>query len=185
MNSTDSMLAEEFEDIFERETTVSIDSSQPLVLGEELYSAALLERARRAEQILPEITRHLLSLTMDHPLANLPNSQLKVCFLLMSGAKTMSQIGESLAISVSAVTQLADRLETLGLVERQAIHRNGEGDRRIRSLALTAHGTDLMNQWRQRWIERFASTLAVLNPVEQDSVVAALETLLSACRQAK
>lgn len=141
----------------------------------------MIERARRAEQALPEIARRLFTLLPDDALANLPGTQLKVCSLLLGGPRTMSQIGEELGISVSAVTQLADRLEKVDLVERQAVDR--EGDRRARYLALTPRGAELMESRRRCRVQRVAAALARLPDSDQTRVVAALETLLSACRQ--
>jgi DNA-binding MarR family transcriptional regulator len=151
-------------------------------LSNEAEEDALTLRARRAEQALPEIARRLFTLDPDDALAQLPGAQLKVCSLLLGGARTMSQIGEELRISVSAVTQIADRLEKVGLVERRPGDR--EGDRRARYLALTAHGADLMESRRRCRVRRVAAALARLPEADQTRVVAALETLLSACRQA-
>ena len=141
------------------------------------------ERAQYAERLLPEIARRLFTLDPAHPLADLPNAQLKICSLLLGGPRTMSQISEELSISVSAVTQIADRLEKADLVERQPVNKAGCGDRRARYLALTPHGARLMESRRQERAERVASALANLSKPDQERVVGALEMLLSACRQ--
>jgi DNA-binding MarR family transcriptional regulator len=78
-------------------------------------------QAAEIEQLLPGLARRLFAVDPDHPLADLPVAQLRVCGLLFQrGARTMSQVGEELSISLSAVTQLADRLERAGLVARTA-----------------------------------------------------------------
>lgn len=146
-----------------------------------LNDVDVTERARRAEQALPEIARRLFTFLPEDALANLPSAQLKVCSLLLGGPRTMTQIGEELNISVSAVTQLADRLEKADLVERLATDR--DGDRRARYLALTPHGAALMESRRECRVRRVAAALARLPDSDQASVVAALETLLAACRQ--
>nr|CAA9291468.1 hypothetical protein AVDCRST_MAG63-4368 [uncultured Armatimonadetes bacterium] len=143
----------------------------------------LEERARHAEQTLPEIARRLFTLDPADPLADLPNAQLKVCSLLLNGERTMSQVGEELNISVSAVTQIADRLEKADLVARHAAERDGDGDRRSRYLTLTARGAALMEARRKWRVERVASALGRLSDADQARVVAALDVLLSACRQ--
>ena len=141
------------------------------------------QRAQYAERLLPEIARRLFTLDPAHPLADLPNAQLKVCSLLMGGPHTMSQISEELHISVSAVTQMADRLEKAGLVERQPVNKAGCGDRRARYLTLTPHGACLMESRRQERAERVAAALSHLPEPDQERVVEALEMLIGACRQ--
>ena len=54
----------------------------------------------------------------------------------------MSALAERLFCDASNVTGIADRLEARGLVERRA----GEGDRRVKTLALTAAGADLRDR---------------------------------------
>ena len=143
----------------------------------------LEERARHAEQTLPEIARRLFTLDPADPLADLPNAQLKVCSLLLNGERTMSQVSEELNISVSAVTQIADRLEKANLVARHAAERDGDGDRRTRYLALTARGAARMRSRREWRVGRVAAALARLSDTDQAHVVVALDVLLSACRQ--
>ncbi len=155
------------------------------MIDQKMHSVAetVSERAEHAEQLLPEIARRLFTLDPSHPLADLPNAQLKVCSLLLGGPRTMSQISEELSISVSAVTQIADRLEKASLVERQPVNKVGCGDRRARYLALTPEGARLMESRRQERAERVAAALSYLSEPDQNRVVAALEMLLSACRQ--
>jgi DNA-binding MarR family transcriptional regulator len=54
----------------------------------------------------------------------------------------MSALAERLFCDASNVTGIADRLEARGLVERRA----GEGDRRVKTLALTRAGADLRDR---------------------------------------
>lgn len=91
----------------------------------------------------------------------------------------MSQLGEELHISVSAVTQMADRLEKVGLVER-ILEENG--DRRTRHLQLTLHGQSLILARRALRTDRAAHTLALLPPLMRETVLDVLETLLTASR---
>lgn len=135
-----------------------------------------------AEQLLPDIARRLFTLSPEDPLSHLPGAQLKLCSLLLNGARTMSQLSEDLNISVSAVTQLADRLEKSDLVERRVADGN-DADRRTRYLALTPQGMELMAAWRQWRVQRVEAALAFLAPAEQENVVTALQTLLAACRR--
>ena len=54
----------------------------------------------------------------------------------------MSALAERLFCDASNVTGIADRLEARGLVERRA----GEGDRRVKTLALTRAGAELRDR---------------------------------------
>lgn len=127
---------------------------------------------------MPALNRQLF--TTDHPLADLPLAQLRLCTLLLhEGRRTMSQIGEDLGISVSAVTQMADRLEKAGMVERVA---EPGGDRRTRHLQLTRHGDDLMRSRREERRRRAGDVLRHLPPEKRTAISEALDALLEACR---
>jgi DNA-binding MarR family transcriptional regulator len=74
----------------------------------------------------------------------------------------MSMLADRLFCDASNVTGIADRLETRGLLERRA----GEGDRRVKTLALTAAGVTL----RERVLEIMAeppAAIAALTPSDQ------------------
>ncbi len=135
-------------------------SQTPALQPDQKAEDALSELAQHAERVLPEIARRLFTLDPAHPLADLPNAQLKVCSCFWTGRAPCRKSARSLNITVSAVTQLADRLEKAGLVERHGVDRAGPGDRRARYLALTAHGASLMESRRQRRVERVAAALA-------------------------
>jgi DNA-binding MarR family transcriptional regulator len=144
-------------------------------------------QAAHIERTLPEIARRLFTpddeASGHSPLAELPNAQLKVCYLLADGRRTVSQVAEGLNISASAVTQIADRLEKAALVERVAPERGDGSDRRARYLALTRYGADLMSA-RRRWrAERVERALSHLSERERAAILAALESLLDAARR--
>ncbi|MGB2954263.1 MAG: MarR family transcriptional regulator [Gaiellaceae bacterium] len=74
----------------------------------------------------------------------------------------MSMLADRLFCDASNVTGIADRLEARGLVERRA----GEGDRRVKMLALTREGVGL----RGRVVEIMAeppAAIAALAPADQ------------------
>ena len=141
-----------------------------------------LGHAEHLERVLPEIALRLFTLDPSHPLADLPQAQMKICVLLFqNGPRTVSQASETLGISASAVTQIVDRLEKAGMVERASVE-PGEGDRRARYLTLTADGRALMQQRREARVARVAAALKHLPPGDRDHVQGALVTLLQACR---
>jgi MarR family transcriptional regulator, organic hydroperoxide resistance regulator len=136
--------------------------------------AALLERA------FPACMRQIFAIDPAHPLADLPFGQYRLCILLFrEGKRTMSQVSEDLGISVSAVTQMADRLEKSGLVERQA---EPSGDRRTRFLQLTDYGQSLMQSRTQIRLARASAVLSQLTGEQRRAVLDALETLRDASK---
>ena len=91
----------------------------------------------------------------------------------------MSQVAEELGTSVSAVTQIADRLERAGLVERLA---EGTSDRRLRYLRLTPEGTAWMATRREQRIRRAAAALSEIPPTQRAAALEALEELYAAAQ---
>lgn len=144
-------------------------------------AALLAHQAEHLERLLPALSRQVFDLPPPpNALADLPLAQFRLCILLSrEGRRTMSQLGEELHISVSAVTQMADRLEKVDLVERVT---EKTGDRRTRHLQLTAHGQSLILARRALRTDRAAQTLAMMPPPMRETVLHVLETLLSASR---
>jgi DNA-binding MarR family transcriptional regulator len=88
-------------------------------------------------------------------------------------ALPMSQLADLLQCDRSNVTGLVDRLESRGLVARQA----AKGDRRVKTVALTASGEQL----RARLLKCVTAKplpLACLSREEQRTLVAILERLV-------
>jgi DNA-binding MarR family transcriptional regulator len=141
------------------------------------------DHASALERILPEIARRMFTVPPGSPLAELPNAQLKVCSLLLEGRRTMSQIGEEMNISVSAVTQIADRLEKAGMVRRVSDDSGADNDRRHRYLALTEFGEDLLQARRAQRRTRVAAVLSRIPAHEREAIRHALERLLVASRE--
>lgn len=138
----------------------------------------LLALAAQLECLLPRLMRRLFTLDPNHPAMDLSLAQLRVCTLLQAGPRAMSAISEELGISVSAITQIADRLERAGLVERVT----GQDDRRMKKLQLTPHGAEIMRSRREQRIRGAADALAQLPPDAREAVLAALEALVEASR---
>jgi DNA-binding MarR family transcriptional regulator len=86
----------------------------------------------------------------------------------------MGQIAESLACDASNVTGLVDRLESRGLVRRQA----STGDRRIKVLELTQAGARLRSVVMERMTEP-PEILGRLSAEEQRELVRILRRLLA------
>src|SRR4051812_34062187 len=108
---------------------------------------------------------------------DLPVRQLKVCLALLRSSCSMSEIGREIGMSPSAVTQVSDRLERRGLVERVL----PVGDRRVRKLRLTAKGLRLMRTHEEKQLRRIAGALDRLTETEVDQLMLGLEVLTRSC----
>ncbi len=135
-------------------------------------------QAALIESLLPQLARRLFPLAQGHPVTELPQAQRRVCNILQGGPRTLTSLSEELGISVSATTQIADRLERADLVERVA----DTLDRRIRYLRLTAHGDELMRIYRQGRVQQVTKALALVPPEMRESVLEGVCALLEAAQ---
>jgi DNA-binding MarR family transcriptional regulator len=113
----------------------------------------------------------------DDPIAELPLAQLRVCGILYHGRRSMSALSKELGVSLSAMTQIADRLERSSLVQRVG----QESDRRVRSLQLTDRGENILRHREQTRTRRACAALSQLSPDVQEDIVAAIHTFAAAC----
>jgi DNA-binding MarR family transcriptional regulator len=120
---------------------------------------------------LHTVVRNLLG--VDDSMMDLPLRQLKVCLSLYRHSRSMSEIGRELKLSPSAVTQVSDRLERRGLIERVF----QDEDRRVRKLRLTRKGQQLVRSRERKQLRRIAAALDTLTPNELGQVMTGLETL--------
>lgn len=141
-----------------------------------MHNKELLEQAESVADLMPRIVGRLFELCEDDPAHELPVGQLRVCGLLRTGPKSMSTLSRELGVSLSAATQIADRLEKSGFVERTCEH----SDRRVKCLRLTSLGEQMMSARRDRRVVRVAKALASVSPESRDEIVAALSALLNA-----
>jgi len=136
----------------------------------------IAEQAALVTSLLPKLVRQLFILDVNDPTIELPVSQLRVCGILSLGPRSMSMLSRDLGISLSAVTQIADRLERAKLVERIA----EEDDRRVKSLQLTPHGSAVMQARRERRIRRVQQVMQQVAPDAREHIVQSLRLLLDA-----
>lgn len=140
---------------------------------------ASLDQPRRLSALLVSLAREMFG--VDDHVAELPLRQLRVCAILHQGPLSMSALSRELGVSLSAMTQIADRLERARLVKRSF-----EGtDRRVRCLQLTGRGQRMMRLREDARTHRASQVLRQLSAKEQSEVVRALEVLLHACSAAK
>ena len=138
-------------------------------------AAAELELAARDfVRLLRALLRSVYALDPEDPMAReLPVAQLRLTTLLGEGPRTVSEVAKELGVSVSGVTQLADRLEAAGLIARQA----EEGDRRVRRLALTERGVELVQRRTERRVRSAQELLAKLPAARRKAVLETLHAL--------
>ena len=134
------------------------------------------EQATIVTGLIPKVMRRLFAIDVDDPAMDLPIAQVRVCGVLQDGPKTMSVLSRELGISHSATSQLADRLERTGLVERVV----ETDDRRVKCLQLTPRGEQIMRERKDRRVRRAEEALACLTSRERTEIISALETLLGA-----
>jgi DNA-binding MarR family transcriptional regulator len=134
------------------------------------------DRAIRAEALLPRVLRTMFRPDPHDPLVELPVGQMRMMRLLANKAWTPSNLGEELGLSVSAVTQMANRLESIGYVDRT----EDPSDRRVKHLTLTTVGRELMSVRREQRVHRLESVLSRMSTSRQVEFTVMLEELLEA-----
>lgn len=139
----------------------------------------MMEQAMHLECLLPMTMARLFRLDKDHPLAEMPLAQLRICIFLQAGPRTMSAISEEFKTSVSAVTQMADRLERGAFVERVV----DSEDRRQKMLCLTDYGAQVMRSRRETRVGRVLESLRKLSPEQRQALIAAIEAFSQAARE--
>ena len=137
-----------------------------------------MKQAEALVTLLPQISRQLFSLTANDLAFELPGAQLRVVNVLREKPRTITSLRDELGISLSAVNQLVDRLETAGLVDR-SVHDN---DRRCKRVQLTPRALNLLSDRRERRMAHAARTLELLSVDTREEIIHALETLLDVAR---
>jgi len=118
---------------------------------------------------------------VDDAASDLPLRQLRVCVILAAGPQSMSALSRELGVSLSATTQIADRLVAANLAQRLP-----EGaDRRVRCLQLTLRGRQIMERRDRIKVLRAEAALERLSPGESKKLISALATLQSACQESR
>jgi len=136
------------------------------------------EQALQLEGLLPVIHRKLFTLIPEHPSAEIPMAQLRTCSILQYGPRTMTSLSDELGISLSAMTQIADRMERAELVERVMLRE----DRRQRLLQLSERGNEMMRTRKQIRIQQAAAALMQVTDKERADLLHLLSVLLNAVR---
>jgi len=141
---------------------------------ESLPSEGVVHQACALDEMFKAIARHVL--VDDDPAAELPLRQLRVCAALYEAPRSMSVLSRELGFSLSAMTQIADRLERAGLVTR-----GFDGpDRRVRRLRLTPRARRMLRLREEARIHRVANVLETMSPDAREALLSALDALRGA-----
>jgi len=146
-----------------------------------MSDTALREQSEAMVSLLAGLWRRLSTLDADDPAMEIPGAQMRVCGILRDGPRTMSALSDELGISHSAITQIADRLERAGMVERVS----EAEDRRCKTLTLTARGVEVMRARLEKRVARTVEVLGLLSPSEREAALSALGVLLEASEIAR
>jgi DNA-binding MarR family transcriptional regulator len=112
----------------------------------------------------------------DFPEHELTLTQFKAMTFLQQGPLRMGDIAKLLNMSLSSVTNLVNRLETKGLVERA----HDTNDRRVVTCALTDEGREAVSWIWQLGRRRMLTLASVLDDQELNQVIEAFELLRQA-----
>ena len=134
------------------------------------------EQAIALNALLSKVMRRLNKLETGDPVIELPVAQMRVCLVLLDKSRTMSCLSKELGISLSAVTQLADRLEKAELVERYV----DDDDLRVKRMRLSVRGEEIMRTRRQRRVERLRKVLECMPAEDRDLVTLVFQKLYNA-----
>jgi DNA-binding MarR family transcriptional regulator len=138
--------------------------------------APILQEAAELEVLLPRVALHFGMVYQGETMPDTTLRQLRVCALLERGPLTLSEISKELEVCQSAITQMADRMEKTGIVERVPTG----FDRRNKYLQLTCLGKERLHLWREHRIQRAQSILGHLSCQARNEVLRTLNMLVSA-----
>lgn len=138
------------------------------------------KEAKEFDGLMHVILRELTAGSKD-PAAALPLAQMRVCKTLCDGPQAISAISRELSVSLSAVTQIADRLERAKLVRRVA----QDGDRRVRQLQLTDRCQRMMRRHKAERVRRMGAAIAELPPKARKAAAESLRMLGLAAAKAR
>ncbi|MEN6371811.1 MAG: MarR family transcriptional regulator [Armatimonadota bacterium] len=141
-----------------------------------MLDSDILQQANELASLISRLIRTLYTLETGDMAGGLPIAQLRACGALLEKPRTISCLSKELGISVSAGTQLADRLEKAGLAERFA----EQGDNRVKHLRLTDHGRQMIITRRGKRVERTAKVLNELSSEDRKRIIYYMEKLYQA-----
>ena len=133
---------------------------------------SVVRLAGRLRLVTTRLARRMRSETEAHP-GLTPSLTSALVTVHHHGPLTLGELAERERVAPPTVTKLVGRLETQGLVTREA----DQEDRRICRVRTTDVGDQVLAESRQRRNEWLAGHLGALDPAELAQLAAALDTL--------
>lgn len=127
--------------------------------------------AQRLEAVLPTLMRGLALPPEEDPLADLTPSQLRFVRALEPAERPLSELSAALGMSLSAATQLCQRLEEAGLVRRHC----RQADRRVKVVGLSVSGKERLRLRRQLRVANAKRLLSEMPERTRFDILVALE----------
>lgn len=137
-----------------------------------------IEYAEIVAEVFVETVRKYASEAMccEHENEEITRSLMECLqYVYLHGPSPIRQIAGGLEMTLSAASQLVDRLVKKELVTR----RENETDRRLIAVELTPAGHDIVKQMRKRRSDWFESVLGVMNEDKRKALLESLEGFLS------
>ena len=135
------------------------------VIGDLLSLTPLIRRSIHRKLLKAAFTKVEEDVGMPH---------LEIMKILeVEGTRHIAEIGEHLQIPKPQMTHLIDRLEKLGIVQRQS----DTSDRRITNVVLTDHGRDIVHDIDENLYTGISETLACLSDTELRDLSLSLKKL--------
>jgi DNA-binding MarR family transcriptional regulator len=132
------------------------------------------ERIERFAELSEQISMQMhVQMAHEWPEHELSMAQFKALVYLAGGAKRMGDLSRFLGISLSSTSNLADRLEGKGLINRD----HDRDDRRVVSCELTGEGHSTVSRFWLIGRQRIEHLTGNLSDEEVDLVNRALELL--------
>jgi DNA-binding MarR family transcriptional regulator len=135
------------------------------VIGDLLSLTPLIRRSVHRKLLKAAFTKVEEDVGMPH---------LEIMKILeVEGTRHIAEIGERLQIPKPQMTHLIDRLEKLGIVQRQS----ATSDRRITNVVLTDHGRDIVHDIDENLYTGISETLSCLSDAELRDLSVSLKKL--------
>jgi DNA-binding MarR family transcriptional regulator len=123
--------------------------------------------------IMPVFHRKLLRMDLGGVTDKLTRLHFAIMGVLSTANMTTTELAKMMMITKPQITHLVDQLVNLGIVERSP----DAADRRVINLILTASGSKLLGEMKEKVRENVKNRLATLTSEELSEMLAALETL--------
>lgn len=130
-------------------------------------------------QLMPQTMRSINNWADQDPMADLTLAQKRVMKTIFEGATTVSQVADSLNLTVSAATQTVRKLVDLNLIEQSV----DKSDARNKPLHLTGEGLRMLEARRALQTSRTANVLSELTTDERKQILEAMKILSKAAKK--